>query len=58
MIRKKWREKLRKILPFGVKEKLPTKNAKKGRKGAKKWAKYVPEPMAWKINGKNSGKNL
>jgi len=24
VIRKKWREKLRKILPFGVKEKLPT----------------------------------
>ena len=23
-----------------------------------KWAKYVPEPMAWKINGKNSGKKL
>jgi hypothetical protein len=37
---------------------LPTKNAKKGRKGAKKWVKYVPEPMVWKINGKNSGKNL
>jgi len=34
-MRKKCREKLRKILSSGVKEKLPTKNGKKGRKGAK-----------------------
>ena len=54
----KYRTKSIKLFLVGVKEKLPTENAKKGRKGAKKWAKYVPEPMAWKINGKNSGKNL
>jgi len=35
VMRKKCREKLRKILSSGVKEKLPTKNGKKGRKGAK-----------------------
>lgn len=54
----KYRTKSIKLFLVGVKEKLPTENAKKGRKGAKKWAKYVPEPMAWKINGKNSGNNL
>jgi len=54
----KYRTKSIKLFLVGVKEKLPTKNAKKGRKGAKKWVKYVPEPMAWKINGKNSGNNL
>jgi len=54
----KYRTKSIKLFLVGVKEKLPTENAKKGRKGAKKWVKYVPEPMAWKINGKNSGNNL